>query len=95
MNLVQTLPELHVARLGNLHGMGYAEVHQTPGQKEECRGVIVFDEEVDTATMPTENVIFEGIVYRQESESFESLSVDILLINTDDNQEPGATFVAR
>lgn len=95
MNLVQTLPELRVARLGNLHGMGYAEVHQVPGQKEECRGVIVFDEEVDTTIMPTENVLFEGIVYRQDSESFESLSVDILLINTDQNQEPGATFVAR
>ena len=95
MNLVQTLPGLQVARLGNLHGMGYAEVTSKPGEKEECRGVIIFDEDVDINNLPEGSATFEGVVYRQQEESFESLRVDILLVNADPNQEAGATFVSR
>ena len=95
MNLVQTIPELQTARLSGARGVGYAEVISTPGKKEECRGVIVFDADVNMSLVPTEDAVYEGIVYRDGQESIESFPVDILLVNRDQNQEPGATFVAK
>ena len=95
MNLVQTIPELHTARLSGARGVGYAEVISSPGKKEKCRGVIVFDEDIDIAQISTVEAIFEGIVYREGGESIETFPVDILLVNEDLNQEPGATFVAK
>lgn len=96
MNLVQTLPELQTARLGGISGVGYAEVISVPDKEDECRGVIVFDAGADIASLPARHVMFEGIVYLQDGEEVrKSLSVDVLLVNRDKNQEPGATFVAR
>ena len=95
MNLVQTIPELRTARLSGARGVGYAEVISSPGKKAECRGVIVFDNDVDLSQLSTEEAVFEGVVYREGAESVETLSVDILLLNKDKNKEPGATFVAK
>ncbi len=94
MNLVQTLPELQVACLGGLQGVGYAEIISIEGNSE-CRGVIVFDTDEDVTKIETEQTVFEGIVYNNGCESFESIPVEILMINQDQNQEPGATFVAK
>ena len=95
MNLVQAIPELQTARLGGLRGLGYAEVITVPGKKDECHGVIVFDEDVDVASLPARHTFFEGIVYRDGSESVESFPVDVLLLSSDQHLEPGATFVAK
>ena len=95
MNLVESIPELQSALLGGLRGVGYAEVFSSPGKEDECRGVIVFDDDVDIANLSSEEAVFEGMVYREGSESMESIPVDVLLVNSDQNQEAGATFVAK
>ncbi len=95
MNLVESIPELQSALLGGLRGVGYAEVFSSPGKKDECRGVIVFDNDEDIANLSSNDAVFEGIVYRDGAENVETFPVDILLVNSDQNHEPGATFVAK
>ena len=95
MSLVRTLPELQVACLGGFLGMGYAEITSDAGNAREYRGVIVFDEDVDLIKLSSADPLFEGVVYRHGEEEFEAMSVEILMINQDLNQEPGATFIAR
>lgn len=94
MNLVQTLPELKSARLNGVEGVGYAEVFSGAGTGEECRGVIVFDDPVQAARLSEGQTVFEGIVYRDGVEYRERMTVEIIFINNDLNEEPGATFVA-
>ncbi len=95
MNLVESIPELQSALLGGLRGVGYAEVFSSPGKQDECRGVIVFDDGVDVAALSSDEVVFEGIVYREGAENIETFPVNVLLVNSDQNREPGATFVAK
>ncbi|MEM8487591.1 MAG: hypothetical protein AAF564_18720 [Bacteroidota bacterium] len=95
MSLVETIPELRTARLAGVTGVGYAEVIEMPGKPAACRGVIVFDDTVSQHEVVTGDAVYEGVVYRDGGETVETLSVDILMVNTDPQQEPGATFVVR
>lgn len=95
MSLVETIPELRTARLAGKAGVGYAEVIEIPGKSAACRGVVVFDDVEAQHEVVTGNAVFEGVVYRAGAEAFETLDVEILMVNTDPHQEPGATFVVR
>ena len=94
MNLVQTLPELKAARLNGLDGVGYAEVISGPGNTEECRGVIVFNDPEEAAVLEAGQTEFEGVVYREGEAYRERMPVEIVFLNNDQHHEPGATFVA-
>ena len=95
MSLVETIPELRVASLAGVSGVGYAETIEIPGKPVSCRGVIVFDDVVSQRDVEIGDAVYEGVVYRDGVASFETLSVEILMVNTDPHKEPGATFVVR
>lgn len=94
MNLVETIPELRAASLNGIPGLGYAEVIPTMGKLENRRGVILFDANVDASRLPTDRAVFEGVVYKDGEEGYEAFSVDILLVQKDEVEEPGVTFIA-
>ncbi len=94
MNLVETIPELKEARLNGLEGVGYAEVITGPGNNEHCRGVIVFDDHEEVADLSETQAMYEGIVYRNGEVYQERMAVEVVFFNNDNNQDPGATFVA-
>ncbi len=98
MNLVHTVPELHVASLNGINGLGYAEVFDNKSNGYECCGVIIFDEEVDLALVEEEwrkgDATFTGIVYHEDYEEEVTIPVKIKLFSNEEHLEPGATFVA-
>ena len=98
MNLVQTVPELQKASLNGVHGLGYAESIPGANQSSEIRGVVVFDADIDLASVSRDEqkeTLFQGAVYRDGLETIETLPVEIVLIHSDDNMEPGVTFVGK
>lgn len=98
MNLVHTVPELHVANLNGINGLGYAEVLDSKSDNRECCGVIIFDEEVDLALVEEEwrkgHATFTGIVYHEDYEEEVTIPVKIKFFSNEEHLEPGATFTA-
>jgi hypothetical protein len=88
---------LHEVSINGLAGLGYAEIIQTPDHAEECRGVIVFDEEVDAEALERaiakKNGVYSGVVYANARVSVATFPVVIRHADCE-TSEPGATFVA-
>ncbi len=88
---------LHAVTINGLTGLGYAEIVQTPDHSEECRGVIVFDEEVDAEALERaitrKDGVYSGVVYANARESIATFPVEIRHVECE-TSEPGATFVA-
>jgi hypothetical protein len=99
MNVVQTVPELHVASLNGINGLGYAEVISRRETAFECRGVIIFDEDADLAQVEQEwrdgKALFTGMVYHEDREEEVTIPVQIKFITNEGQHEAGATFVAN
>lgn len=99
MNPVQTLPALQQASLNGVPGHGYAEAVPMGASAETAyHGVIVFDRGTDLSAL-AENlgreVPFEGTVYRDGIETVERLSVQLVMVHVEGDEEPGATFMVR
>lgn len=96
--MVNIMRALQSVSINGITGLGYAEVIRTPGNVEECRGVIVFDEEVDLdaleLVLQEEEGVYSGIVYAGSGMQTATFPIQIRHLEHD-TEDPGATFVAR
>jgi hypothetical protein len=78
--------------------MGYAEIVRSKDRPEECRGVIVFDEEADLGALEPalrgRKSVYSGVVYAHAEARVATFPVEIRHFDRD-AEEAGATFVAH
>ena len=97
MAMIDTMPQLRVARINGITGLGYAEVISQVSENL-CRGVVIFDDETDLSQLRTrhseDDVVFEGILFYNGEEIAETLTVEILYTSFDE-ADPGLTFKGK
>ena len=95
MNMIDTMPQLYEAQVNGVKGLGYAEIEQGLLQTV-CKGVVLFDDEDDLATLLTsqvgDKVIFQGMLYQNGEAQYKSFSAEIMYLALDENVDPGLTF---
>ena len=91
---------LHEVSINGIPGLGYAEVVGEAGQPDTCRGVIVFDEEIDVNTLESsirekKESVSTGVVYTDARPHIATFPVEIRHFDHASDGEPGATFVGK